>query len=101
MSLYRNLGPDAATEPCGLCGKPATGFASVWDGENDVRYCHGDFDAVPTCYERWGWGTDTTLLADFARELGVDLGDDLSTIPTDDPQPNPAIPGHAERAGEL
>ena len=35
-------------KPCGLCGKPATGMATI----NDVRYCHGDDDAEPTCYER-------------------------------------------------
>ena len=34
---------------CGGCGKdPAEGFATV----NDVRYCHGDNDPTPTCYER-------------------------------------------------
>lgn len=34
---------------CGLCGRdPAAGFAVV-DGR---RYCHGDFDAGPTCYMR-------------------------------------------------
>lgn len=33
---------------CGLCGEPATGLAAI----NDQRYCHGDHDPSPTCYER-------------------------------------------------
>lgn len=34
---------------CGLCGRdPAAGFASI----DDVFYCHGDDDEVPTCYMR-------------------------------------------------
>ena len=36
---------------CGLCGKPAKGFAVI-DG---VRYCHDDQD--PTCYEVSSIGT--------------------------------------------
>jgi len=37
--------------PCGRCGKPATGFAAI----NDQRYCHGDDDETPTCYEVAQW----------------------------------------------
>lgn len=33
---------------CELCHKPATGFAFI----EDNRYCHGDNDPRPTCYER-------------------------------------------------
>lgn len=34
---------------CAGCGRtPAAGLASI----NDRRYCHGDLDASPTCYER-------------------------------------------------
>lgn len=36
---------------CGLCKKPATGLASI----GDTRYCHGDEDASPTCYEVACW----------------------------------------------
>lgn len=36
------------SEICGWCGKPATGLASI----QDVRLCHGDDDAEPTCYEK-------------------------------------------------
>lgn len=35
-------------DTCGWCGKPATGLASIMD----VRLCHGDTDAEPTCYEQ-------------------------------------------------
>lgn len=36
---------------CGLCGNRATGFATI----GDTRYCHGDFDPEPTCYEQAQW----------------------------------------------
>lgn len=36
---------------CGLCTQPATGFADI----NGRRYCHGDDDFAPTCYERAQW----------------------------------------------
>lgn len=37
---------------CGLCGKPATGLASI----NEQRYCHGDeFSSAPSCYMRASW----------------------------------------------
>lgn len=36
---------------CGLCKRPATGLAGI----NGIRYCHGDEDATPTCYEVVGW----------------------------------------------
>ena len=36
------------SDPCALCHKPATGYAYI----NDARYCHGDNDPSPTCYER-------------------------------------------------
>lgn len=36
---------------CGRCGKPATGFATI----GDQRFCHGDHDETPTCYERATW----------------------------------------------
>lgn len=36
---------------CKLCGKTATGYAFV----NDDRYCHGDYDKTPTCYEQANW----------------------------------------------
>ena len=39
------------SETCGDCGRAATGFASI----NDVRFCHGDDDPAPTCYERNTW----------------------------------------------
>jgi len=45
-------------DECALCGNPATGHASIWtvrDGER--RYCHGDEDESPTCYERAQWQT--------------------------------------------
>lgn len=35
-------------EICGWCGKPATGLASIMD----VRFCHGDDDPEPTCYQK-------------------------------------------------
>lgn len=44
--LVGGLGRSEA-ETCGLCRNPATGLASI----NDTRYCHGDDDAAPTCYE--------------------------------------------------
>ena len=39
--------PLAGDVCCARCGDPATGFAEI-DGR---RYCHGDDDALPTCYE--------------------------------------------------
>lgn len=36
---------------CTFCGNPATGFATI----NDNRYCHGDDDCEPTCYESAQW----------------------------------------------
>lgn len=32
---------------CAHCGNEATGFAMI----DDERYCHGDEDRSPTCYE--------------------------------------------------
>lgn len=41
--------PTPTDDECGLCLSPrATGYAKI----GDVRYCHGDFDDSPTCYER-------------------------------------------------
>lgn len=38
---------------CYRCGRPATGYASVWTATEGERfYCHGDDDETPTCYER-------------------------------------------------
>ena len=37
------------TTRCAHCGKnPAEGLATI----DDVRYCHGDWQPSPTCYER-------------------------------------------------
>lgn len=36
---------------CAWCGKKATGLASITLGGVTRRYCHGDDDAEPTCYE--------------------------------------------------
>ena len=41
---YREPLPDQ----CAMCHQPAQGFAML-GGE---RYCHGDNDPSPTCYER-------------------------------------------------
>ena len=43
---------------CGFCGQPATGLASI----GETRYCHGDDDKEPTCYERAQWGDPVTSL---------------------------------------
>ena len=39
---------DYGRETCAWCGLKATGFASI----GKWRYCHGDLDVSPTCYER-------------------------------------------------
>lgn len=37
---------------CDRCGKPATGYAGIWTKAlGNRRYCHGDNDPSPTCYE--------------------------------------------------
>ncbi len=49
---------------CGRCGKQATGFATATVGGVERRYCHGDDDVSPTCYEMHSWpdeGTTTTI----------------------------------------
>jgi hypothetical protein len=33
---------------CSRCGQQATGYALI----GDERYCHGDNDSTPTCYEQ-------------------------------------------------
>lgn len=45
---------DADRTPCGDCGRPAEGFASIDRGDGPVRYCHGDThdDNGMTCYMR-------------------------------------------------
>lgn len=53
------------TESCGFCGiDPAKGYATL----NAIRFCHGDEDTSPTCYER-------------AQALGVPEVDALVTMP--------------------
>lgn len=39
------------TSICGFCGNEATGFATI----GDARFCHGDNDSTPTCYEQMQW----------------------------------------------
>lgn len=36
---------------CALCKNPATGYATI----GDDRYCHGDLDPEPTCYQVAQW----------------------------------------------
>lgn len=55
---------------CGFCGNPATGLASI----NGRRYCHGDDDADPTCYEleqwkRAGIEPDVAIVENYWRGL--------------------------------
>lgn len=57
---------------CGLCGREATGFASAWEDSGEVRYCHGDDDPEPTCYERRSRPTLHDL-DDVIAELGIDI----------------------------
>lgn len=39
---------------CHMCGKPATGLASLSTPTlGHIRLCHGDDDLEPTCYERF------------------------------------------------
>lgn len=40
-----------SAEPCGLCSRPATGHAQL----NGQRYCHGDGEPEPTCYQVACW----------------------------------------------
>ena len=54
---------------CGLCGNKATGLASI----NGQRYCHGDADTEPTCYEKAQWGP----VRDTPQET---TGDDLLAL---------------------
>lgn len=42
---------EGRAQPCALCGQEATGRAFI----ADLRYCHGDDDAQPTCYEQGTW----------------------------------------------
>lgn len=56
---------------CGLCGGTATGLASIDLGNGQVRFCHGDDDAEPTCYERATWSQ--TPLADWEKEILHDM----------------------------
>jgi hypothetical protein len=45
MSLWTE---PPSEEPCARCGREtATGLAFI----DNARYCHGDFDIEPTCYE--------------------------------------------------
>lgn len=45
---------------CFYCGKKATGYAFIGDN----RYCHGDDDLTPTCYEQGQW-EDTGIVIPF------------------------------------
>lgn len=38
---------------CAFCGQTATGLATITtDLDGERRYCHGDDDPTPTCYEQ-------------------------------------------------
>lgn len=55
-------------QACARCGEPATGLATI----GDRRFCHGDTDTEPTCYEQEQWDLsgvrpDLTLLQNEAR----------------------------------
>lgn len=43
--------PDGPGLRCALCDRPAIGHAFI----GDLRYCHGDDDPEPTCYEQGQW----------------------------------------------
>ena len=49
--LAAHPAPSPDADLCGLCKQPATGLASI----DTTRYCHGDEDASPTCYEVACW----------------------------------------------
>ena len=59
------------SEDCIWCRKPATGWAKI----NDARFCHGDDDESPTCYEKaqradsWKLGRDKDTQAAIADLL--------------------------------
>ncbi len=58
------------TAACAGCGGDAKGYARI----GDDRYCHGDGDAHPTCYQRAQWdmafGNIRGLpLAEWGREF--------------------------------
>lgn len=55
---------------CGLCGKHASGHATI----NNTRYCHGDNDIEPTCYQR---ATRDQLLTDVAWDAITGGGNNL------------------------
>ncbi len=48
MSIFDKDRHICPNEQCKGCDRVATGFATI----NDDRYCHGDDDETPTCYER-------------------------------------------------
>ncbi len=53
---------DLLNSACTLCRRlPATGLASI--GEN--RYCHGDEDDEPTCFQRAEWPMRLVLPWDY------------------------------------
>lgn len=67
------------TARCVRCGKPPTGFATI----NDARYCHGDADERPTCYEaatidavRFPRGNGTTYTVDELIAALTDMAGD-------------------------
>lgn len=42
---------DASPQPCGLCGQPVCGHASVMVDGRTVALCHAD--SGPDCYRLW------------------------------------------------
>lgn len=49
---HHDPSPGVSAEGCYWCGRdPAAGLASI----NDHRFCHGDDDPEPTCYQMAQW----------------------------------------------
>lgn len=63
-------GFQGSLDRCVMCRRRATGYAFI----GDDRYCHGDDDPRPTCYERaqdpWGYKEETVEEAETAWRAG-------------------------------